>query len=85
MVGLSLFLLAAVGVVVWLTHHDSTYHAPLDRHPPPKADVPAATRLLLGNERRWQDIYDLNPHLRPDQVLPAGTELRVPADARDPG
>lgn len=47
MVGLSLFLLAAVGVVVWLTHHDSTYHAPLDRHPPPKADVPAATRLLL--------------------------------------
>jgi hypothetical protein len=45
-VGLSLFLVAAVGMVVGLTRHDSTYHAPLDGHTPPKADVPAATRLL---------------------------------------
>jgi hypothetical protein len=41
-------------------------------------------RLLLGNEQRWRDVYELNPHLRPDEVLPAGTELRLPADARTP-
>ncbi|MGC4112369.1 MAG: hypothetical protein QM747_18510 [Nocardioides sp.] len=46
MVGLSLFLVVVVGVVVWLSRHDSTYHAPLDRQSPPKADATAATRLL---------------------------------------
>jgi hypothetical protein len=45
-VGLSLFLVAAIGVLVWLTKHDSTYHAPLDKHPAPHADAPAASRLL---------------------------------------
>jgi hypothetical protein len=41
-------------------------------------------RLILGNEQRWRDVYDLNPQLRPDEILPAGTELKLPADARTP-
>jgi hypothetical protein len=45
-VGLSLFLAVAIGVVVWLTRHDSTYHAPLDRPSGPRADPSAATSLL---------------------------------------
>ena len=48
MVGLSLFLVLAVGVVVWLTTHDSTYHAPLDHRTPPGVDQTRAT-ALLGN------------------------------------
>ncbi|MBA4190124.1 MAG: hypothetical protein C0467_19240 [Planctomycetaceae bacterium] len=44
----------------------------------------AVARLTMGNEQRWNDIYTLNPQLRPDEILPAGTELRLPADARTP-
>ena len=50
MVGLSLFLVLAVGVVVWLSRHDSTYHAPLDRPAGPEADEAAATTLLADFE-----------------------------------
>lgn len=39
-------------------------------------------KLTLGNEQRWRDIYDLNPNLRPGDVLPPGTELKLPSDAR---
>jgi hypothetical protein len=42
-------------------------------------------RTMLGNEQRWKDIYDLNPDLKPDDMLPAGTELKLPPDARNPG
>jgi hypothetical protein len=45
-VGLSLFLVLAVGLVVWLTHQDSTYHAPLDGRPSTGVDQPGATSLL---------------------------------------
>jgi hypothetical protein len=45
----------------------------------------AIARLTLGNEQRWRDIFDLNPHFtNPDDVLTAGTELRLPTDARIP-
>jgi hypothetical protein len=46
-VGLSLFLAVVVGLGLWLTRQDSTYHAPL-RGPAPaaQADTAAATRLL---------------------------------------
>jgi hypothetical protein len=32
----------------------------------------------------WRDVYDLNLSYTPDAVLPAGTELRMPANARLP-
>ena len=35
-------------------------------------------RIALGTEQRWQEIYNLNPHLKPDEALPAGTELKMP-------
>ncbi|HSQ58425.1 MAG TPA: hypothetical protein VLM40_22075, partial [Gemmata sp.] len=41
-------------------------------------------RLTLGTEQRWNDIYILNPHLKPDQILAAGTELKLPPEARLP-
>jgi hypothetical protein len=40
-------------------------------------------KLTLGSEQRWRDIYDLNPSIRfPGDVLPPGTELKLPSDAR---
>jgi hypothetical protein len=58
-VGLSLFLAVTVGLVVWLTQHDSTYHAPL-RGPAlaPRADTSGATRLLdtLQSAVRHRDL-----------------------------
>ena len=40
-------------------------------------------RQLLGSEQRWGDIWDLNrQYTDPGAVLPAGTELKVPADSR---
>ena len=51
MVGLSLFLVLAVGVVVWLSTRDSTYQAPLDGRPPPGVDQTGATALLDDLQR----------------------------------
>jgi uncharacterized protein (TIGR03067 family) len=41
-------------------------------------------RVTLGSAERWAEIYSLNSQFRPDDRLPAGTELRLPADARVP-
>lgn len=46
MVGLSLFLVLAVGVVVWLSTRDSTYRAPLGDRPPQGVDETGAASLL---------------------------------------
>jgi hypothetical protein len=43
----------------------------------------AVARQTLGSEARWRDVYDLNPRVAPD-FIPAGTELRLPADATVP-
>lgn len=40
-------------------------------------------REKFGTEQRWRDLYDLNRNVtRADEVLPAGTEVKLPADAR---
>jgi hypothetical protein len=36
----------------------------------------------LGNGSRWTEIFRLNPHLNPEQPIPAGTPVVLPADAR---
>lgn len=54
------------------------YRVPVDG-----LSLPAIARQLLGNERRWVEIYDLNPDVNASRV-PAGTELRLPPDARIP-
>ena len=46
MVGLSLFLVVTVGLVVWLTTRESTYHAPLSGTPTATIDQTRATALL---------------------------------------
>ncbi|MCI0380814.1 MAG: hypothetical protein L0215_24790, partial [Gemmataceae bacterium] len=38
----------------------------------------------LGDARRWSEIYRLNPNLRPELPIPAGTEIRLPANANVP-
>jgi hypothetical protein len=43
--------------------------------------LPAVAKLVLGNDQRWQELYELNPNVNPGKV-PAGTELKLPADAR---
>ena len=39
-------------------------------------------RRTLSNGDRWPEIYRLNPKLDPQVLIPAGTELRLPSDAR---
>ena len=41
------------------------------------ADV---ARETLGSPSRWQDIYNLNPQLPTNEVLPAGTLVKLPAN-----
>jgi hypothetical protein len=36
----------------------------------------------LGKGERWVDIYQLNPGLKTEALIPGGRELRLPADAR---
>jgi hypothetical protein len=43
--------------------------------------LPAVAKLVLGNDQRWRELYDLNPDVNPSKVS-AGTELKLPADAR---
>jgi len=38
-------------------------------------------RRTLGNADRWTEIYQLNSSYDPTHTVPAGTELRLPADA----
>jgi MraZ protein len=38
-------------------------------------------RRTLGSPDRWGDIHKLNPALKPDAPLAAGTTVRLPADA----
>ncbi len=74
MVGLSLFLVlvvGVVGVVVWLTQHDSTYHAPLHGRPAPHIDQSGATSLL----------DDLQAAVRRDDVT-SGAALGATPQAR---
>ncbi len=52
-----------------------------DRVPMGGMSMQAVARLTLGNEQRWSEIYDLNPQLNPSKV-PAGTDLKLPADAK---
>jgi MraZ protein len=41
----------------------------------------AIARHALGSSARWADIHKLNPTLKPDAVIPAGTAVRLPGDA----
>ncbi|MBP3958746.1 hypothetical protein J8F10_26165 [Gemmata sp. G18] len=38
----------------------------------------------MGTAQRWRDIYDENPAIKPDEVLPTGTEVKLPAGVRLP-
>ena len=38
-------------------------------------------RRTLGSSERWGDLHKLNPTLKPDETLSAGTTVRLPADA----
>jgi nucleoid-associated protein YgaU len=42
-------------------------------------------RRTLGDSERWSEIYKLNQKYDPRDPIPAGTELRLPADARVDG
>jgi hypothetical protein len=38
----------------------------------------------LGSGERWHEIYRMNPNVNPENPIPDGTTLRLPADARTP-
>jgi MraZ protein len=67
-----------------------------DRDEPPLAPTPGPVmkykvpagetfktlaRKMLGSAERWTDIHKLNPTLRADAAIPAGTVVRLPGDA----
>jgi hypothetical protein len=39
-------------------------------------------RRVLGDSRRWSEIYRLNPGIRPEFAIPQGTPLRLPVAAK---
>jgi hypothetical protein len=39
-------------------------------------------RRALGDSDRWQELYTLNPSVKPEYPVPPNTVLRLPADAR---
>jgi hypothetical protein len=39
-------------------------------------------RRTLGSGERWLEIYRLNPQFNPKDPVPAGSDLRLPGDAR---
>jgi hypothetical protein len=41
-------------------------------------------RKLLGDGERWMEIHNLNPGWDPARPVPAGTAVKLPADARLP-
>ncbi len=47
--------------------------------------IRAIARFTLGTDQRWDDIAKLNPSLKADDIQPAGTEVKLPPDARNPG
>ncbi len=61
----------------------ATGGAKIFRVPVDGMSLPTIARQLLGNEQRWVELYDLNPQVNAARV-PAGTELRLPPDARLP-
>ncbi len=46
-----------------------------------KETLQEIARRTLGTGERWVDLHKLNPTLKPDEPLPSGTTVRLPADA----
>jgi hypothetical protein len=59
-------------------NYRGTYVVPASR----PMTLKTIARDVLRNEQRWRDLYELNGGLRPEDVLPAGTEVKLPADVR---
>jgi nucleoid-associated protein YgaU len=52
------------------------------RVPPGGMSLKAVARQTLGTEQRWGELYNLNPQVADPNAVPAGTTLKLPADAR---
>jgi hypothetical protein len=54
------------------------------RVPDPGQMLIEIAQQKLGDRGRWSEIYRLNPTLRPEFPIPAGTEIRLPGNANTP-
>jgi MraZ protein len=76
--------------------HDADHELKAQPGEPPLAPAPGPVQLYhahgsetlqdiarrtLGSSERWTELYKLNPTLKPDAPLTAGTTVRLPADA----
>lgn len=52
--------------------------------PPGEMSLRDVARLTLGSDQRWEEISRLNPQVQPEGIIPEGTILLLPADARIP-
>jgi hypothetical protein len=50
--------------------------------PPGGMSLKAVARQTLGSDQRWSELYELNPQVGDPNAVPAGTVLKLPADAR---
>lgn len=46
--------------------------------------LPAIAKAFLGNEQRWTELYNLNPQVTAPNAVPAGMDIKLPADAKVP-
>lgn len=50
--------------------------------PPGGITLKGIAKLAYGDESQWVKLWDLNPKMKPDETLPEGTRVTVPADAK---
>jgi hypothetical protein len=50
--------------------------------PPGGATMRGVAKAAFGDDQQWAKVWDLNPKYRPDEVLPEGTKLLLPSDAK---
>jgi hypothetical protein len=46
--------------------------------PPPGKHYWQIAQETLGDPKRWSEIFNLNQHYNPEQMVPAGAQLRLP-------
>ena len=56
---------------------------PVSYRVPATVMIGDVARQKLGDIERWKQVRDLNPQLDPSQPIPAGTQLKLPPDARN--
>ena len=50
--------------------------------PPGGVTLKGVAKAAFGDELEWRKVWDLNPKFSPEEPIPEGTRLALPADAK---